>query len=157
MSTRVAAHEILTRGGLTTGPASRQLDTGVPACEVGVMATLRRAAPIFAVRDLNASMAHYQRMGFATRAYGGGGYGFATRDHVEIHLGVVPETSLRTGAAYLFVDDAAQLAQEWSTAGVHVHQPEDTAWGMHEGAVEDPDGNVIRFGSPIESDEGQAT
>ena len=66
----------------------------------------------------------------------------------------MPETSLRTGSAYLFVDDAAQLAQEWSTAGVQVHQPEDTEWGMHEGAVEDPDGNVIRSGSPTESDEG---
>jgi hypothetical protein len=27
--------------------------------------------------------------------------------------------------------------------------PEDTEWGMHEGAVVDPDGNVIRLGSPI--------
>ena len=60
------------------------------------MATLRRAAPIFAVRDLDASMVHYQRMGFATRAYEGGGYGFATRDRVEIHLGVVPDTGPRT-------------------------------------------------------------
>ncbi len=28
--------------------------------------------------------------------------------------------------------------------------PEDTEWGQHEGAVEDPDGNVLRFGSPME-------
>ncbi len=27
--------------------------------------------------------------------------------------------------------------------------PEDTDWGQHEGAVVDPDGNVLRFGSPI--------
>ena len=65
-------------------------------------------------------------MGFVARAYEGGGYGFATRERVETHLGVLPETSLRTGSAYLFVDDAAQFAQEWSTAGVHIHQPEDT-------------------------------
>lgn len=95
-------------------------------------------------------MAHYKRMGFATRAYEGGGYGFAARDRVEFHLGVVPEPSLRTASAYLFVDDAAQLAQEWSAAGVHVHPPEPTEWGMNEGSVEDPDGNVIRFGSPVE-------
>jgi hypothetical protein len=25
----------------------------------------------------------------------------------------------------------------------------DTEWGQHEGAVVDPDGNVIRFGSPV--------
>ncbi len=113
------------------------------------MATLRRAAPIFAVRDLNASMAYYQRMGFAIRAYEGGGYGFATRDRIEIHLGVVPDTGPRTSSAHLFVDDADGLAEEWSTGGVDVHQPEDTEWGMHEGAVIDPDGNVLRFGSPM--------
>jgi uncharacterized glyoxalase superfamily protein PhnB len=113
------------------------------------MATLRRAAPIFAVRDLDASMAHYQRMGFATRAYEGGGYAFATRDRVEIHLGVVPDKGPRTSSAYLFVDDADQLAEEWRAGGVDVHQPEDTEWRMREGAVVDPDGNVIRFGSPI--------
>jgi uncharacterized glyoxalase superfamily protein PhnB len=69
----------------------------------------------------------------------------------------MPATRWRAGSAYLFVDDADQLAQEWETAGVHVHQPEDTEWGMHEGAVEDPDGNVIRFGSPLDPDRGHAT
>lgn len=113
------------------------------------MVTLRRAAPIFAVRDLNEAMAHYQRMGFATRAYEGGGYGFATRDRVEIHVDVVPDPGSRTSSAYLFVDNADQLAEEWRSAGIHVHQPEDKEWGMHEGTVVDPDGNVVRFGSPI--------
>ena len=28
--------------------------------------------------------------------------------------------------------------------------PEDTEWGQHEGAVVDLDGNVLRFGSPID-------
>jgi hypothetical protein len=27
--------------------------------------------------------------------------------------------------------------------------PEDTEWGQREGALADPDGNVLRFGSPI--------
>jgi hypothetical protein len=31
-----------------------------------------------------------------------------------------------------------------------VHTPQDTEWGQHEGSVVDPDGNVIRFGSPME-------
>jgi hypothetical protein len=31
------------------------------------MGTLKRIAPIFAVRDLDAAMAHYQRLGFVTR------------------------------------------------------------------------------------------
>ena len=60
---------------------------------VSLMAVLRRVAPIFPVRDLSASLAHHERLGFATRAYEGGGYAYATRDGVEIHLGVVPDAT----------------------------------------------------------------
>lgn len=113
------------------------------------MTTFQRIAPIFAVHNLQTAMEHYRRLGFAVRAYTGGGYGFASRDGLEIHLGVVPGDDRRTSGAYLFVDDADDLAAEWRSAGVDVHQPEDTEWGQHEGAVVDPDGNVIRFGSAI--------
>ena len=99
------------------------------------------------------SLEYYQRLGFATRRYEGGGYGFATRDGVEIHLGVVPTTEAQssTGSAYLWVDDADALAREWQEAGAVVRSPEDTAWGQHEGVLIDPDHNVIRFGSPMNS------
>lgn len=113
------------------------------------MGDLKRIAPIFAVDDLDRAMAHYDRLGFATRAYVGGGYGFATRDGIEIHLGVVPADDRTISGAYLFVEDADELAAMWRAAGVEVHQPQDTEWGQHEGAVVDPDGNVIRFGSPM--------
>ncbi len=106
-------------------------------------------APIFAVRDLGASLAHYQRLGFATREYAGGGYGYATRDGVEIHLGVVSSADAWATSAYVWVDDADELARTWRAAGAHVSGPEDTEWGQHEGAHVDPDGNMIRFGSPI--------
>jgi hypothetical protein len=113
------------------------------------MGTLQRVAPIFPVRDLSASLAHYQRLGFATREYEGGGYGYATRDGIEIHLGVVPDDDTRTTtAAYVWVDDADELAHAWRSAGADVRLPEDTDWGQHEGVNIDPDGNVIRFGSP---------
>jgi hypothetical protein len=56
------------------------------------MATVKRIAPIFPVRDLDASLAHYRQLGFTVRRYEGGGYGFATRDRVEIHLGRSPTT-----------------------------------------------------------------
>jgi predicted enzyme related to lactoylglutathione lyase len=107
-------------------------------------------APIFAVRDLDVAMEHYQRLGFAVRAYAGGGYGFASWHGIEIHLGVVADADRRIGAAYLFVDDADRVAAEWRATGVEVHAPQDTEWGQHEGAIVDPDGNVIRFGSPID-------
>jgi predicted enzyme related to lactoylglutathione lyase len=116
------------------------------------MSAFKRIAPIFAVRDLQAAMAHYERLGFATREYEGGGYGFATRDGIEIHLGVVSADDHRINSAYLFVEDADQLAATWRAAGVNIHSPVDTEWGQHEGAVVDPDGNVIRFGSPMRRD-----
>ena len=47
---------------------------------------MKRIAPIFPVRDVPASLAHYARLGFATREYEHGGYGFAVRDGVEIRV-----------------------------------------------------------------------
>ena len=116
---------------------------------VAVVTGFQRVAPIFAVRDLEAALVHYQRLGFTTRPYAGGGYGFATRDGIEIHLGLVPDDDFRVSSADLWVDDADELAGAWRAAGAEVHGPQDTAWGQHEGAHVDPDGNVIRFGSPI--------
>ena len=113
------------------------------------MATARHIAPIFPVRDLDAVLAFYQRLGFAVRPYFGGGYGFASRDGIELHLSVVPGDEQRFGVAYLFVDDSDAMAAAWRAAGVEVNTPQDTEWRQHEGAVVDPDGNVIRFGSPM--------
>ena len=88
----------------------------------------------FPVRDLSASLAHYKRLGFETREYEGGGYGFVTRDGIEIHLGLVAEISPASAkhSAYLWVDDADQLADMWRAAGAEVHMPQDTEWGQHE-------------------------
>jgi uncharacterized glyoxalase superfamily protein PhnB len=48
------------------------------------------------------------------------------------------------------VEDADQLAATWRAARADVRTPEDTEWNQHEGAVIDPDGNIIRFGTPLE-------
>jgi hypothetical protein len=115
------------------------------------MGKRNRIAPIFPVRDLSVSLRHYQRLGFSTRAYDKGGYGFAALDGAEIHLGVVVPGGAATApaSAYLFVEDADELAQAWASAGADVGVPEDTEWGQREGVVIDPDGNIIRFGSPM--------
>jgi uncharacterized glyoxalase superfamily protein PhnB/quinol monooxygenase YgiN len=119
--------------------------------EVAAETHARRVAPTFPVRDVRSALEYYGRLGFATRLYGSGEYGFATLDDVEIHLGlVVPEDKVVTpSTAYLFVDDADRLAHAWRVAGADVRTPEDTEWGQHEGVLVDPDGNIVRFGSPI--------
>lgn len=58
------------------------------------MGSLRRIEPNDTVRDLDVALAHYQRLGFVTSAYEGGGYGFATRDGIEIHLDASPADDL---------------------------------------------------------------
>ena len=115
---------------------------------------MRKFAPAFPVSDLAASLAHYARLGFTTSEYTGdsaaSGYGFARRDGVELQLGTVPtgRTASPT-TAYLYVDDADALATEWRETGADVRSPEDTPWGQREGVMIDPDGNIIRFGSPL--------
>jgi DNA-binding MarR family transcriptional regulator/catechol 2,3-dioxygenase-like lactoylglutathione lyase family enzyme len=156
----------------------RQLETVVSAEQVGAMrsvlsaltgikqtgiatgtgrprpvAQLRRFCPIFGVRDLRAALAHYATLGFRTLAYeDGADYGFANRDGTSLHLAAHGEHDPeRPGSAYLDVRDAAALYGEWSRPGIagHTHPAEPTPWGMLEGSHTDPDGNLIRFGSPI--------
>jgi hypothetical protein len=84
--------------------------------------------------------------------------GFVTFDGAEIHLGVEPDLDTRVdrrSTAYLFVEDADALAETWLAAGGDVRLPQDTEWGQHEGVLVDPDGNVIRFGSPMSADPGR--
>jgi len=73
------------------------------------MGTRFRIAPIFPVRDLDLAMEHYRRLGFAVRRYPPGGYGFASRDGVEIHFGVVADTDHQTGAASAKVVELGSL------------------------------------------------
>jgi hypothetical protein len=115
--------------------------------------TFRRIAPVFVTTDLARALAHYERLGFTVEAYDGADYyGYARRDGIEIHLATVDriDPAGTTSCAYLWVDDAAALQREWSAAGVEgrLDPPEPTDYGLDEGAHIDPDGNLIRFGSP---------
>jgi hypothetical protein len=113
---------------------------------------LRRAIPILATADVTRALGHYAALGFETEAWDGGGYGFASRDGVELHLseieGHVPATNVVS--CYLFVGDADALHSEWveARAGGQLEVPSDTDYGLREGRHVDPDGNVIRYGSP---------
>jgi uncharacterized glyoxalase superfamily protein PhnB len=104
--------------------------------------------PIFAVADMPRAVDHYQRLGFEI-CYHDDGYAFAQRQGVNLHLDLTDTTSPGCGLLYLHVDDADELAAQWRAAGIEVAQPQDYPWGGHEGTHSDPDGNTIRFGSPV--------
>jgi DNA-binding MarR family transcriptional regulator/catechol 2,3-dioxygenase-like lactoylglutathione lyase family enzyme len=124
---------------------------------------LLRFSPIFPVRDLAAALAHYGSLGFTTLAYESGtDYGFANRDSVSLHLVADHDHDDHDhdhdhehghpASAYLYVRDADVLYEQWSRPGIagRSHPVMPTPYGMREGSHVDPDGNLIRFGSPIE-------
>ena len=121
--------------------------------------SFRRFSPIFPVRDMAAALMHYASLGFTTLAYeDGADYGFADRDGVGLHLTLNPahDPAHGTGATYLYVVDADKLFEEWSRPGIGgVTRPVGLMpYGLREGSHVDPDGNLIRFGSPEEDDAG---
>ena len=127
-----------------SGPADRRRPAGRAASSASF-------SPIFPVTDLAAALAHYAALGFDTEAYHGPDqYGFANRDGTGLHLAAHPGHQ-QHAAAYLYVRDAAALYAEWSRPGIggQTRPPSPTDYGLHEGAHTDPDGNVIRFGSPM--------
>jgi len=114
-------------------------------------------SPVFPVRDLRRALAHYASLGFEVGVYADGdGYGFAGRDEVSLHLSLDEEHGPRAdhqhvGTAYLYVEDADALYDEWARPGVGglTRRVGDTPYKLREGAHVDPDGNLIRFGSPV--------
>ena len=110
-----------------------------------------RVSPIFPVTDLRRALDHYAALGCEVSAHDEG-YGFAALAGIELHL-VVTEghDPLRTAAAaYLHVPDADALAARWADVQ-STTPPIDTDYGLREGAHVDPDGNLLRFGSPLPS------
>jgi catechol 2,3-dioxygenase-like lactoylglutathione lyase family enzyme len=106
-----------------------------------------RIAPVVTVRDLDAALARYRRLGFATELAEAAHYGFAGRGAVQLHL--QPGDRETGGVVYLYVSDADALHAEWASAGVpgRFIGPHDTPYGLREFVYTDPDGIVHRVGS----------
>lgn len=106
--------------------------------------------PVFTVADVGRSVAFYEQLGFGTSLHDET-YGFAHRENdLTIHLAQAePGTVPGHGSLYLHCQDADRVAEDWRSAGVAVTGPQDEDYGKREGAITDPDGNVIRFGSPL--------
>lgn len=119
---------------------------------------MTRVAPVLPVRDVAAALAHYAALGFVARPYeetsaGAHFYGFVSRDGVELHLSRFAELDphTNTSACYLYVDDADALRATWEGLPGRLTAAEDTPYGLREFAHIDPDGNLLRVGSPLAS------
>jgi hypothetical protein len=109
--------------------------------------------PIVTVQDVDAALARYRRLGFATELDESAGYGFAERGAVQLHLQPDdPDDPGGTGGlVYIRVSDAEALHAEWTSAGVEGRfmGPHNTPYGLREFVYTDPDGIVHKVGSPL--------
>jgi Glyoxalase/Bleomycin resistance protein/Dioxygenase superfamily len=106
--------------------------------------------PIFKVSDVPRAAAWFERAGFEV-SFHDDAYAFAHRDlHLTIHLAQVEgDDQAGHGALHLHCQDADRAAELWRAAGIEVEGLRNEDYGKREGSITDPDGNVIRFGSPI--------
>ena len=112
-------------------------------------ATIRfhAASPILCVRNLAASLAHYtQVLGFAVDWNHEGVIASVSRDRCNLML-CEGDQGHPGGWVWIGVSDCARLFRELQAAGAKVRNPPTNySWAL-EMQVEDPDGNVLRFGS----------
>jgi catechol 2,3-dioxygenase-like lactoylglutathione lyase family enzyme len=111
---------------------------------------VRGFQPIFTVTDVARSVAWFERAGFEV-SFHDDSFAFAHRDRdLTIQLTQARGSAVPgQGALYIHCQDADRVAAEWRAAGIEVDALRDEDYGRREGATTDPDGNVIRFGSPI--------
>jgi catechol 2,3-dioxygenase-like lactoylglutathione lyase family enzyme len=126
--------------------------------------TVKRAVPILKVTNMVAALDFYCAvLGFATdfrysASADGPTYAGVSLDGHQIHLSTFAGDGVRGTAVYFYVDDVDALFRQFVARGLRTpgnrdspveEGPVDQSWGMREAYVRDPDGNALRFGSPI--------
>jgi catechol 2,3-dioxygenase-like lactoylglutathione lyase family enzyme len=115
-------------------------------------------APILPSRDLAATSAFYDRLGFDEVGLWPDEYLIVMRREAGLHFFLSPALDpYRSDAGcYLYVEDADSLHAEFSRLGLpgegipRLHgSPVDADYGLREFALVDPDGNLVRIGSPL--------
>jgi catechol 2,3-dioxygenase-like lactoylglutathione lyase family enzyme len=118
------------------------------------------AVPIMPSKDLDATLAFYERLGFENVGAPPSEWNYLIirRGTVQLHFYGDSEVDPLTtsSSCYVFTDDADALYQSWSaigipadpTTGSRLHAPVDTDYGQREFALVDPSGNLVRVGSP---------
>jgi catechol 2,3-dioxygenase-like lactoylglutathione lyase family enzyme len=117
------------------------------------VAALGHAIPIFRVAQLDPSIQYYvERLGFHLDWKHESLFASVTRGHCTIFLSEGDQGHSGTWT-WIGVSDAEMLAEELRTTGATIrHPPTNYSWA-YEMQVQDPDGNVLRFGSDPKADE----
>ena len=118
--------------------------------------TFRTAIPILPSADLDRTIAFWTPVGFKV-VERFDGYLVTHADGVELHFTVDTggdpsddAAAVRPAAAFVHVKDALALWKRLRSADVAgVGRVEYRDYGLREFAVTDPDGNRVRFGSPV--------
>jgi catechol 2,3-dioxygenase-like lactoylglutathione lyase family enzyme len=114
---------------------------------------LEKLSPILPSREIAATEAFWQRLGFVT-IYRDDRYLLLKREGAEVHfwLNRNLDPASNDVGAYLRPSDMDELDAEWGALGLpsagipRLERAEDKPWGMRELALIDEDGNLIRAG-----------
>ncbi|MEM7214305.1 MAG: VOC family protein [Pseudomonadota bacterium] len=119
------------------------------------MKTLR-SMPVIQVRDVDAAIRFYSRLGFESHGTWGEPSSFAItqRGQVTVALDRTQDGSVPVNqwwAAYIYVEDARALRDEYAAEGLspsEMHYPEE--YGCIDFDIVDPDGHRIAFGQALD-------
>ena len=116
---------------------------------------LRAVAPVFPVDNVAETSEYYRKtLGFKITLLHGNPpyYAVIGRDGVEIHLSEREDSStpIERCAAYVYVDDADALYEEFEGKGIEMFAPpENQENGMREFELTDNSGHFLMFGQKI--------
>jgi hypothetical protein len=111
-----------------------------------------KAIPVLVSLDIARTLQFFNEVpGFKTQHIEDFSYGMAARGAVEIHFWLCNEKHIAENAScYVRVDDIHSLHAELKPKLPALASVTETAWGMAEFYVIDPDGNLIKFGQSID-------
>ena len=112
--------------------------------------------PIITVADLRASQAYYRdKLGFKVDWEDGDPPDFTSVTRANAQIFMCQRCQGHPGGwMWVFAKDVDKLYKEVRERGAIVKMPPtDMRWGVREMHVADPDGNVIRFASPLDHDD----
>jgi uncharacterized glyoxalase superfamily protein PhnB len=120
--------------------------------------TVRHVVPIVKVSDIKSALDFYcTGLGFAkdfeySVSASGPHHAGLSLDGNHLHISTFPGDGVAGTATYCYVDDIDAMHAAFQARGVKAEmEPTNQDWGMREVYIRDPDGNKLRFGSPVPS------